>query len=72
MQTEAVRLAVDAASVIQSISTVSAAASMQPWPPATISVSMSAGASRRRASGVTIRPLDVRSGAPSRLRIRTS
>ncbi len=44
---------------IQSSSARSAAASMQPCPPATISVSIVAGAEARLACGVTVNPLDV-------------
>ncbi len=70
MHTEVVRRALDAVRMIQSISTLSPAASWQPGPPARTSVSTpAAGASAKATSGMIVMPLDVRSGAPSRLKI---
>ena len=61
-----------AASRIHSRSGSCAAASREPRPPGTISVSIFWGASARAPSGVRVSPLDVCSGAPSRLNVRTS
>ena len=72
MHTAAVRLAAAALRAIHSTSAASSAARSQPAPPATISVSMSRGASRTAASGTSVKPLELRSGAPSRLTIAIS
>ena len=69
---KAVRRAVAAAWEIQSSSARSDAAWLDPFPPATINVSIAGSAEARLACGTTVRPLEVCSGRPSTLSSFTS